>query len=38
MPLFLGMAEGLLPPCQRVINEYPTESERLVNSLQKSAN
>lgn len=37
MPLILGMAEGLLPPCQRVINEYLMESERLVNSLQKSA-
>lgn len=27
-----GMVEGLTPPCQRVINEYATKRERLVNS------
>lgn len=30
-----GMVEGLAPACQRVINEYATKSERLVNSTPK---
>ncbi|MGC0270112.1 hypothetical protein ACPROK_11090 [Glutamicibacter soli] len=35
MVLFSGMAEGLNPECQRVINDYSRKGERLVNSAPK---